>query len=239
MRKVFVSAVLALLCLAGSACANVEADPEIHRVIGGLYSLACAAELNGNSEPQVRQLRQYFSDVPNDWYSTVQVSRVNNAVWAGVAVGKMSTARQFLRTHAQELGICDSPEGYAWLGGEYAWLKVSGISGLRAARGKGTDSGAVFLNVEGSDSWWMGVPSFTPQTAKSVIARHGMKNPPELHKPSGIHTSIYESVKPSDVRKPADMHVGRKRSSFDKEIEIGRDVDLIFNPLLKQQQNNY
>ena len=237
MRKVFVS--LMILCLAGCAYGNVEADPEIHRVIGGLYSLACAVELNGNSEPQISQLRQYFSDVPNDWYSTVQISRVNNAVWAGVSVGKMSTARQFLRRHAQELGICDSPEGYAWLGGDYAWLKVSGLSGLRAARGKGTDSGAVFLNVQGSESWWMSVPSFTNQAAKSVMSKHGVKNPPELHKPSGIHTSIYESVKPSDVRKPADIHVGRKRSSFDKQIEIGKDVDLIFNPLIKQQQNNY
>ena len=239
MRKVFVSVMIAVLCLAGCACASVEADPEIHRVIGGLYSLACAVELNGNPEPHINQLRQYFSDVPNDWYSTVQVSHVNNAVWAGVSVGKTSTARQFLRKHSQELGICESPEGYAWLGGDYAWLKVSGISGLRAARGKGTDSGAVFLNVQGSESWWMASPSFTPQTAKSVIAKHGIKNPPELHKPSGVHTSIYESVKPSDVKKPGDMHVGRKRSSFDKEIGTRGDVDIIFNPLLKQQQNNY
>ena len=86
MRKILVS--LMILCFAGCAYGNVEADPEIHRVIGGLYSLACAVELNGNSEPQISQLRQYFSDVPNDWYSTVQISRVNNAVWAGVAVGK-------------------------------------------------------------------------------------------------------------------------------------------------------
>ena len=239
MKKIFVSVMIAVLCLSGYAYGNVEADPEIHRVIGGLYSLACAVELNGTSEPQIRQLRQYFSDVPNDWYSQVQISRVNNAVWAGVFVGKISTARQFLRGHAQELGICESPEGYAWLGGEYAWLKVSGLSGLRAARGKGTDSGAVFLNVQGSDSWWMASPSFTPQAAKSVLTKHGIKNPPELHKPSGIHTSIYEEVKPSDVRKPADMHVGRRRNSFDKEIELGRDVDLILNPLPKQQQDNY
>ena len=239
MRKVCASIILAVLCLSGCAFGNVEPDPEIHRVIGGLYSLACAVELNGKSEPQVQHLRQYFSDVPNDWYSQVQISRVNNAVWAGVAVGKISTARQFLRTHAQELGICDSPEGYAWLGGDYAWLKVSGNSGLRAARGKGTDSGSVFLNVQGSDSWWMASPAFTNQAAKSVLAKHAAKNPPELHKPSGIHTSIYESVKPSDVKKPGDMHVGRKRNSFDKEIELGRDVDLIFNPMLKQRNDNY
>ena len=110
MRKVFVSVIIAVLCLSGCAYGNVEADPEIHRVIGGLYSLACAVELNCSSEPQISQLRQYFSDVPNDWYSTVQVSRVNNAVWAGVSVGKTSTARQFLRKHSQELGICESPD---------------------------------------------------------------------------------------------------------------------------------
>ncbi len=239
MRKVLVLIIIAVLCLSGYACANVEADPEIHRVIGGLYTLACAVELNGKTEPQIQQLRQYFSDVPNDWYSTVQISRVNNALWAGVSVGKISTARQFLRTHAQELGICESPEGYAWLGGYYAWLKISGLSGLRAARGTGTDSGLVFLNMNNSDLWWMASPSFTNQAAKSVISKHAAKNHPELHKPSGIHTSIYESVKPSDVRKPGDMHVGRRRNSFDKEIELGRDVDLIFNPLLKQRNDNY
>ena len=231
MRKIFVS--LMILCFAGCAYGNVEADPEIHRVIGGLYSLACAVELNGKSEPQISQLRQYFSDVPNDWYSTVQISRVNNAVWAGVAVGKMSTARQFLRGHAQELGICDSPEGYAWLGGDYAWLKVSGLT-LRAARGSGQDSGLVFLSADGS-SWWMCQPVFTEAAAGEIMRGLGVKNAPELHRPAGVHDNGYDDVKPAPPQKPQEMHIGTKKSSFDMDIELGKDV--IFSPIPNRRRN--
>ena len=50
------------------------------------------------------------------------------------------------------MGIKESPEGYAWLGGDYAWLKVSDVK-LKAARGTGQDSNLVFLSVDG-ESWW-------------------------------------------------------------------------------------
>ena len=238
MRKIFVSVVLALFVLTGqvNAFAAVEPDTELHGVIGGLYSLTCAAALNGETQPHINQLRKYFADVPNDWYNTVQLSTEKNAVWAGVAVGKFSSARKFLREHSAELGILDSPGGYAWLGGAYAWVKAADIvngrlkpSGIIAARGKGRDSGLVFLSTNGQEFWWMGSPSFTPQAAKDIISRWGVKNAPELHRPSGVYSeSVYESVRPSDVKKPGDMHVGRRKSSFDVRMDLGKDV--IFDP---------
>ena len=237
MRKIVVSIVLAVFVLFGqvNAFADVEPDTEIHDVLGGLYALTCAVAMNGETQPHINQLRKYFADVPNDWYNIVQLAIQNNAVWAGVAVGKFSSARKFLREHSAELGILDAPGGYAWLGGAYAWVKAADIvngklrpSGVIAARGKSPDSGVVFLSTNGQDSWWMASPAFTPQAAKEVISRCGVKKAPELHKPSGVHQSVYESVKPSDVKKPGDMHVGRRKSSFDVRMDIGKDV--IFDP---------
>lgn len=244
MRKIFVSVVLALFVLCGNAFAEVEPDTELHDIIGGLYSLTCAAALNGETQPHINQLRKYFADVPNDWYSTVQLSTESNAVWAGVAVGKFSSARKFLREHSAELDILDSPGGYAWLGGAYAWMKAADIvngklkpSGIIASRGKGRDSGLVFLSTKGQESWWTASPSFTPQAAKDVISRWGVKNAPELHRPSGVHgQSVYESVKPSDVKKPGDMHVGRRKSSFDVRMDLGTDV--IFDPMPNRVRNS-
>ena len=232
MRKVFVSAAVCLLLMTASASASVEQDTELHRVLGGLYSLSCAVSLSGESQPGVNQLRRYFSDVPNDWYSTVQVAREKGTLWVGVSVGKYSTARKFLREHAAELGIYESPEGYEWLGGDFAWIKVSS---LKAARGTGADSGTVFLSADG-DSWWMASPSFTVQAAKNIISKFGVKRAPELHRPSGLRDNLYESVKPADVQKPKDMHVGRKRSGFDSfDIEVGKDV--IFNPVPNRRRH--
>ena len=226
MRKIFVSAVLAVFVFAGCASASVEADPEIHRVIGGLYSLACAIDLNGNyKEPHINQLRQFFTDIPDNWHNEAQISRVNGTVWVAVSVGKYSTARQYLREHSKELGITEAPEGYAWLGGEYAWLKVPHpFEGLVSARGTGKDSEAVFLSTDGMD-WWMAHPTFTKEAATLILRRWGARRVPELHRPSGTETeSLYESVKPADVQKPKNIHYRRRRSSFDMEIGLGKDV---------------
>ena len=225
MRKIFVSAVLAVFVFAGCAGAGVEADPETHRVIGGLYSLVCALDLNGNYKtPHINQLRQFFTDIPDDWHNEAQISSVNGSVWVGVSVGKYSTARQYLREHSAELGIMESPEGYAWLGGDYAWLKASGHGGLTSARGTGRDSGLVFLSPDGMD-WWTAYPAFTKESANTILRRWGARRVPELHRPSGTETeSIYESVKPADVEKPKDIHYKRRRSSFDMEIGLGKDV---------------
>lgn len=226
MRKIFVSAIIAVLFAAGTAPAEVEQDLEIHNVIGGLYAIAGAAKLHGNNS-NITQLARYFAEVPDGWQEKVKLSRVNDSLWAGISVGKYSTARRYLRANAQKLGICESPESYAWLGGDFAWIDVSHLA-LKAARGSGQDSGLVFLSPDG-ESWWVAVPSFSKRAEGEIMKTFGVKNAPELHRPAGVSRSLYESVKPSGVRKPEDMHVGRKRTSLDMEVEIGKD--LIFDPI--------
>lgn len=232
MKKFF--AVLTVsLCLVCPVSAQVQKDTELHRVIGGLYSLVSAVNMNGSINPGTAQLRRYFVNVPSDW--KINITRANNAVWAGVYVGKYSSARHYLRSHARELGIMDSPGGYAWLGGEYAWLKAGDISGdtlkpvkLRASRGAGSDSGVIFFSAPDQEDWWQGNPDFGENTAKSIIDMYGVKDAPELHKPEGVSTSVYESVKPSSVGLPGKMRISNPKSSFDMSIEMG---DVLFNPI--------
>ncbi|MBQ7154237.1 MAG: hypothetical protein IJR85_01640 [Synergistaceae bacterium] len=224
MRKIFVSALLIVLAFTLSAIAEVEPNAEIHRVIGGLYSLVCAVNLNGNTNPHINQLRQFFTGIPDDWHNEAQLTRSGGEIWAGVSVGKYSTARHYLRDNSAELGIAEEPEGYSWLGGGYAWLKASVIKDIKAARGTGKDSGTIFLSTDGVN-WWQAFPDFTREAAAEIMKRWGARRVPELHKPSGEKSeSLYESVKPSDVQKPKNMHVGRRKSSFDMEIGLGRDV---------------
>ena len=228
MRKVFMSVIIAVLCVSGCASASIEQDIELHRVIGGLYSLVCAANINDNSSPHVNQLRQYFAKLPDDWHNQVQLSRVNNALWAAINVGKYSSARKFLRANAQAMGITESPEGYAWLGGDYVWVNISDVK-LSAARGTGQDSGLLFLSADDGATWWLTQPVFTDGAEREILRRYGVKNAPELHMPSGVQESIYESVKPYDPVKPQEIRMTRKKSSMDMDIELGKDV--ILNPI--------
>ena len=224
MRKIFVSALLIVFVFTIGALAEVDPNTEIHRVIGGLYSLVCAVNLNGNSNPHINQLRQFFTNIPDDWHNEAQLTRSGGSVWGGVSVGKYSTARQYLRDNSAQLNITEDPDGYSWLGGSYAWLRASVVKDIKAARGTGRDSGTVFLSTDGVN-WWQAFPDFTKEAANEVLRRWGVKRVPELHRPSGSESqSLYESVRPSGVAKPKDIHLRRRRSSFDMEIGLGADV---------------
>lgn len=224
MRKIFVAAIIIVLAFTIAAIAEVDPNTELHRVIGGLYSLVCAVDLNANPNPHINQLRQFFTGIPDDWHNQVQLSRLDREVWTGVAVGKFSTARQYLRDNSAQLGIAEEPGSYSWLGESYAWLKASVVKNIKAARGTGKDSGIVFLSTDGVN-WWQAFPNFSKEAANEIIRRWGVKKVPELHSPSGSETqSIYESVRPSGVQKPKDIHLRRRKSSFDMSINLGTDV---------------
>ena len=234
--KKFLAAATAVLFMAFPVCAEVEQDMELHRVIGGLYTLAAAVNLYGVVNPGPAALSRYFGgNASAEWHSTSRIEPQNGAIWVGVPVGKYSTARQYLRSRSKELAILDSPGGYAWLGGEYAWLKAADVSGnsikpvkLFAAMGSGSDSSAVFL-TQNQDQWWKAEPEFMSNSVKLVMDKFGVKNAPELHSPKGAsRSSIYDEVRPSSVGVPDKMHVGQKKSSFDFGIEMG---DVIFNPI--------
>lgn len=243
MRKVFTAFIFTLYILTSTSHANSQVDPdkELHRVMGGLYSLASVVELNGSPTPSVNQLSKFFTNIPTGWQKTVKLSRVKNSIWAGISIGNYSSARHFLRSHAQELSITTDPEGYTWLGGDYAWLKVAEISNgkpksiaLIASRGSGNDSNVIFFRAQGQNSWWQANPDMTPQAAELIMKRCGIRNSPELHSPEGVSTSVYDTVRPADVPVPDEMHVGRTRTSFDVEFEIG---DVIFDPIPNRTGN--
>ncbi len=227
-----------LLMLSSCSFADVNPDPEIHRVIGGLYSLAASVCLNDNHNPNVNNLVSYFKDIPENWQNNAKVERVNSAIWVGVNVNKFSEARRFLRDNAEALSITESPEGAAWIGGDDAWIKACEFANgkiksirLKAAKGSGKDSDIIFLSAEGQNSWWQMNPTPKAKTADRIISRWGVKNISGLHKPEASvkSNSIYESVKPSAVRKkPANIHIGTRKNSLDMSMNIG---NVIFTPV--------
>lgn len=230
MRKI--SAVLVLFMLVSVSCASAKVNPdtEIHNVMGGLYSLVSAIALNGEAAPDIRALRKYFSDAPNGWLDTIRVERAGNDLWAGVSVGKFSSARKYLRSNAPHLGITDTPAGNAWMGGNFAWVKAGSVQGgklIPSALKASQAEGAIFFSAD-ENNWWLSHPSFTRQASQEILRRSGVKVS-GLRKPQGVSQSIYESVKPADVRKPADMHTNRKHEFGESyDIDMG---DVIFRPV--------
>ncbi len=229
MRKILTASIIVILMFTAFVSAEVNPDTEIHRVIGGLYSLVSVIAVNGETAPDVRALGKYFADVPGDWPGSVRVERVNNDLWAGVAVGKYSSARKYLRLNSPELGITDTPAGSAWLGGDFAWIKAGSINGkkltpsaLKAVQADGT----IFFSMMGE--WWMSYPELSRKTSQAVIKLYGT-NQPGLHKPGEMRRSIYDEVRPSEVRKPADIHTSRERK-FGESYDINMG-DVIFKPV--------
>lgn len=235
MRKILIALISLLIVSTPAMSAEINPDSEIHRVIGGMYSLVSSLAMNGNINPELNQLRKYFSDVPNNWADDNRISVVKNEIWAGVSVSKFSTSKSFLRSHAQELGIMDSPGGDYWFSGEFAWIKAADIAGgklkpvtLRAAKGSGDDKDILFFSTGGQNTWWQEYPVFTKKAAAEILRLWG-ENQAGLHKPKGVSHSIYESVKPSAVRKPADIHTKRDKT-FQEELDMDMG-DVIFRPI--------
>lgn len=234
MRKIFIALILCVFMCGVSSSAEINPDPEIHKVMGGLYSLVSAMALKGDPAEDVRALQKYFADVPGGWLDTVRIERVNNDLWAGVAVGKYSTARKYLRSKSPELGISDTPAGSAWMGGSHAWIKAGSINGgkfipstLMAAKGSGKDAGIIFFSAD-SNEWWQSYPSLTAKSSQEILKLWGVKVQ-GLQRHEESRRSIYDEVKPSEVRKPADIHTGRKHE-FGESYDVNMG-DVIFSPI--------
>ena len=238
MRKIF--SLLTILILIFSCPVNLNAEEvennlETQKIIGGLYSLVSAVELNARAKVDVNSVVRFFEKIPAGWQNIVKIENHKNSIWVGVAVDKNSKARNYLRTNASALGIMDSPGGSAWFSGDFAWLKAGDTAkkkvksiNFSAAEGDGT----IFFKSEGHNSWWAAYPSFTSRAKREILEKHGVENSPELHAPEEEklkeRTSIYEDVKPSSVRVPDKIHMGTQKSSLDMSVEVG---DVIFNPI--------
>ena len=221
-----------LLSPLNMAYAQIEADLEVHKIIGGLYALSAAAGIEGNLKSGTKNLNKYFlSDL-----SGVRTTSVNQDLWIGVPVDKRSTARKFLRAHAAELGIKATPGGQSWIGDEYAWLNASEIlSSLQAAKGSGNDSSKIFFTAD-NDFWWLANPNINKELLQTFIKKYPASSAPVLNAPSDVqYKSIYDQVKPSSVEKPKDIHLGTERKgSYD--MEIG---DVMFTPIPNVTRYDY
>lgn len=248
MRK-FLLIIQAILFFSCSAYAVpvVENNVELHRIIGGLYTLASAVELNASSKPDINSLVRFFERIPPGWQDEVEIKtdKDKKIIWVGISAGTDSEARSYLRLNSKELGILDKPGGDAWLGGKFAWIKAAEIAkkkiklvNFSAAQGDDT----IFFNAPGTDTWWAAWPALTSRAKKDILEARGVENAVELHAPaaseknknSSAMTSIYDEVKPSSVRVPDKMYMSRKKSSFDMSVEVG---DVIFNPIPSVQRN--
>ncbi len=208
-----------------NAFAQVEADPAIHKVIGGLYAVSAVRGLEGNTEPDANSLAKYFSGVSN---LDIKFSRVNNNLWVGVAVDKRSTARKYLRSKSQALGICDNPGGGAWIGENYAWININKVLPvLKSSQGSGNDKDKIFFTVD-DNLWWQAEPAISKNYVQTILKKYHTDSAPVLNSPKGLKAqSIYDQVKPASVDVPEKIHMGNARkNSYD--MEIG---DVIFSPV--------
>ena len=241
MRKIFLSLILVLIFIssASNLFAGVDSDAGSHKIIGGLYSLAAAVELNAKINPDVNSLVRFFERIPAGFANETKIICDKKSIWVGISVEKYSSVRKWLRENSEELKIFDSPNGSAWLGGEFAWLKAADIvkKKLKPVEISAAESdGIIFFNAQNSDSWFSEYPKFNSSSKKKILAAHGTDNHPELSAPKiqeAPRVSIYDEVKPSSVRIPDKMHMGTQKNSFDMSMEIG---DVIFNPIPNQKR---
>ena len=235
IRKIFTALVLTLFISGASHAVQINPDVEIHMTVGGLYTLTAALALNSHHSPENAHLRKFFADVPNDWQESFKIEKVGNDIWVGVSVAAFTTTKTFLRSSAKSLGISDSPGGTSWVSGNFAWLKAGTVDNgkfvpveLRASYGSGKDSGLFFFSTQNQDSWWQSSPALTKKSEAEIMKLFGEQQD-GLHKPSRVSHSIYESVKPSEVKKPADIHTSEEKKFSDK---FDRDMgSIIFKPV--------
>lgn len=241
MKKFIVSILILILISSASFAAEDDlTNAENHKIIGGLYSLAAAVELNAKTNPDINSLVRFFEKIPAGWQKEVKIESDKKSIWVGIAVNQYSSARRFLRENSQNLGILDAPNGSAWLGGEFAWLKVGEIVKKKFNPVKfsaAEQDGIIFFNSDNSDLWFSAWPNFNSRSRKEILEKHGTENHPELTAPKvqeAGRVSIYDQVKPSSVRIPDKMHMGTQKNSFDMSMEVG---DVIFNPIPNTQRN--
>ena len=235
IRKIFTALVLTLFISGSSHAVQINPDAEIHMAVGGLYTLTAALALESHLSPEAGSLRKFFADVPVDWQESFKIQKAGDDIWVGISVAKFSTTKMFLRNSGKSLGISDSLGGTSWISGDFAWLKAGTVKNgkfvpieLQASYGSGKDSELLFFSTKTQDSWWQSSPVLTKKAEAQIMKLCGEQQN-GLHKPAGVSQSIYDSVRPSAVKKPDDMHTSEEKKFSDK---FDRDMgSIIFKPV--------
>ena len=223
VKKIFLFA-LVLIFTFCPAClyAQVQDDLEIHKIIGGLYSVGAVANLENNFNSG-NSINKYFTKNPNN----IKFSNLNKSIWIGVPVNKDSSARKYLRANSAKLFIYESPDSnLSWFGEDYAWINLNEISNkLKVAKSSNTNK--IFFSID-NINWWLAYPDINSKYFDAVIKKFGTNNKPDLKIPTSIAKKDLYKIKTSEPIKPKDIKMTSKKSSFDMSVGIG---DVMFNPI--------
>ena len=129
------------------------------------------------------------------------------------------------------------------MSGNYAWIKAGSIEGVRlipiqlkAAKGSGDDSETIFFSADDS-SWYQSYPPLNAKSSQEILRLWGVEAV-GLQKPKGgVRRSIYDEVRPSAVRKPADITTRRKHE-FGESYDVNMG-DVIINPIPHTHYNDW
>ncbi len=190
------NAALTFCCVLGFALpgagATVEPVPELHQVMGGLYALSAALELQQSEAksgalPNASSVTHYFKDTASPAGTSVQLKSADGSWWVGVPVPNSPEARRFLRLNAPALKVFEDDTRTAWLGGKYAWMRAARIESAKnkssvvfasfeAREGYEKDRDWLFFSSSGTDNkdWvWQSPFLFTESAHNAVLKQHG------------------------------------------------------------------
>jgi hypothetical protein len=175
------------LAFAGSAGAVViEAEPDLQRVMGDLYTLSVAMRLyyddtHNTQCPTLDSLEPYLKKpLPGDWGETYRTAGAEGGWWVGRQVPEFSRARKFLRNNAPGLSLYDKDSRSAWLGGPFIWIQAvtfgdNGKPDDRVPRVvQGEDAQRLFFNSPGTDYYWWSDLLFTPKAHAAALEKFGV-----------------------------------------------------------------
>ncbi|MDR1978349.1 MAG: hypothetical protein LBQ42_06415 [Synergistaceae bacterium] len=241
--------------LAGPARAVViEAEPDLHRVMGDLYALSVAMRLYHDDTretqcPAADLLGRYLKKpLPETWAEDYRTAGIGGDWWVGRKVPEFSRARKFLRSNAPGLGLYDKESMNPWLGGSFVWIRAVAFGGgndpetPHVAQGDGEDRQRLFFNSPGTAYYWWSDLLFTPEAHAAALKKFGAGSavdggspvdkkergpfvvPPAPKEPP-------ETFNASPVSPPPDFTVGRDEDEDGDAIRPIEMGDVIFNPI--------
>ncbi|MDR2175802.1 MAG: hypothetical protein LBO82_07670 [Synergistaceae bacterium] len=236
--KKLAAAVLFLCLLApySAPAGVVEAEPDLHAVMGDLSALSVTARLyydetRGAKCPALGQLARYLKKpLPADWPENCRIAEFEGVWWVGRRVPEFSRARKFLRNNALLLGIRDGRGGEPWLGSSFVWTEAlspkrageGGTEGeapsVQVAKGGGNAGERLFFNTPGTDYYWWSDLLFTPEARAAALEKFGAKGEgPFLIPP--LPASGAESLTASPVSPPPEFSLRGDRDDEEEDAE--------------------
>ncbi|MDR2528120.1 MAG: hypothetical protein LBD04_03750 [Synergistaceae bacterium] len=235
----------ALLCVAlcfpvPAGAAVVEADPDLHHVLGDLYVLSAAMQLYRDDTRATRcpvpsGLEGYLAKpLPSAWAEDYRTAEASGSWWVGRRVPEFSRARKFLRANVEKFDLYERESGddaRPWLGDPFVWVRVVSLVKTKKAQerpffqvAEGLDSRHLFFNVLGTKEYWWSNLLLTDKARAKALKRFAGTEGPLAIPPAPRQAE--EEFSASPVKLPPEYNLGKGEEP--PRVEIG---DFIFNPM--------